>query len=35
MDVLELWSSYQPAGQKVIDKVKWAKEILALYGTIE
>jgi len=35
LENLELWSSYQPAGQKVIDKVKWAKEILALYGTIE
>lgn len=29
---LELWSSSQPAGQRVEDKVKWAKEILALYG---
>ena len=29
---LELWSSSQPAGQRVIDKIVWAKEILALYG---
>jgi len=29
---LELWSSYQPYGQRVEDKVKWAKEILELYG---
>lgn len=29
---LELWSSSQPAGQRVADKVTWAKEILALYG---
>lgn len=29
---LELWSSLHPAGQRVEDKVKWAKEILKLYG---
>lgn len=28
---LELWSSKQPKGQRVEDKVEWAKEILALY----
>jgi hypothetical protein len=28
---LELWSSSQPPGQRVSDKVAWAKEILALY----
>lgn len=28
---LELWSSSQPSGQRVEDKVAWAKEILALY----
>lgn len=28
---LELWSSAQPAGQRVEDKVVFAKEILALY----
>lgn len=28
---LELWSHSQPPGQRVIDKVKWAKEILFIY----
>lgn len=28
---LELWSMSQPAGQRVADKVSWAREILALY----
>lgn len=28
---LELWSSWQPAGQRVEDKVQWAREILARY----
>ena len=32
---LELWSKSQPAGQRVEDKVKWAREILALYGGME
>lgn len=30
---LELWSRWQPAGQRVEDKVVWAKEILARYGS--
>ena len=29
---LELWSSYQPAGQRVEDKLAWAQEIIRLYG---
>ncbi|WP_424218005.1 HNH endonuclease [Thauera humireducens] len=32
---LELWASGQPRGQRVADKVLWAKEILALYGNGE
>ena len=32
---LELWSKSQPAGQRVADKVKWAKEILAEYGDLD
>lgn len=29
---LELWSSWQPAGQRVVDKLAWARELVALYG---
>ena len=29
---LELWSSSQPSGQRVEDKVKWALEIIAVYA---
>lgn len=28
---LELWSTSQPHGQRVADKVSWAKELLRLY----
>lgn len=28
---LELWSSNHPSGQRVADKVDWAKRLLALY----
>jgi len=26
-----LWSTWQPPGQRIEDKVAWAKELLALY----
>jgi hypothetical protein len=29
---LELWSRWQPRGQRVTDKVQWAVEILARYA---
>jgi hypothetical protein len=29
---LELWSSSQPKGQRVDDKIEWAKEFLLLHG---
>jgi len=29
---LELWSTSQPSGQRVEDKLAWAYEIIALYG---
>jgi HNH endonuclease len=29
---LELWSSAQPAGQRIADKVVFAREILVRYG---
>lgn len=29
---LELWISTQPSGQRAVDKVAWAREIIALYG---
>ncbi len=32
LENLELWSSSQPYGQRVEDKLAWAKEIIALYG---
>jgi hypothetical protein len=29
---LELWSSTQPSGQRVADKLAWAWQIIELYG---
>lgn len=31
---LELWSSLQPAGQRVVDKLAYAREIIARYGDV-
>ena len=35
LENLELWSSSQPAGQRVADKVRWAQAILDLYSDLE
>jgi len=32
---LELWDKSQPSGQRVKDKIKWAKDILKKYGSDE
>jgi len=32
---LELWSTLQPIGQRIEDKLDWAKEILKLYGDLD
>jgi len=29
---LELWTTHQPKGSRIEDKIAWAKEILDLYG---
>ena len=34
LENLELWSRSQPPGQRVADKVAWAREIIALYGDL-
>lgn len=32
LENLELWSTKQPRGQRVLEKLEYAREILALYG---
>lgn len=34
IEKLELWSSMQPAGQRVVDKLAYAREIIARYGDL-
>jgi hypothetical protein len=29
---LELWSTSQPYGQRVADKLEWARKIIEMYG---
>ena len=35
LENLELWSTSQPPGQRVQDKVTWAREIIELYGDMD
>ena len=32
---LELWSTSQPSGQRVKDKIEWALSFLSGYGTVD
>lgn len=32
---LELWTTKQPKGQRVVDQVAWAREILARYADVD
>jgi hypothetical protein len=32
LENLELWTKSHPAGQRVADKLAWAREIVELYG---
>lgn len=35
LENLELWSTFQPAGQKVSDKIYWANQLLKMYENYE
>jgi len=32
---LELWSTHQPKGQRAVDLLAWAREVVARYGPVE
>lgn len=32
LENLELWSVSHPPGQRVVDKISWCREFLAIYG---
>lgn len=32
LENLELWSTHQPKGQRIADKVRWAREVLDMYA---
>lgn len=34
LENLELWNTSQPSGQRVEDKILWAREIIAQYGNL-
>lgn len=34
LENLELWTTSHPKGQRVEDKLLWAQEILAVYGSL-
>ena len=34
LENLELWSTHQPTGQRVEDKLRWAYEIIEMYGNL-
>ena len=35
LENLELWTTSQPSGQRVIEKIQWCKEFLALYENLD
>jgi hypothetical protein len=35
LENLELWNTSQPAGQRIYDKLKWAKELIEQYKNYE
>lgn len=35
LENLELWSTSHPSGQRISDKLTWAREILSLYSDLE